>query len=507
MPMIRRMLFAAGLLLCGLAGTFPARAGSPFIVKNWGTEEGLPDGEVISMVQSHDGYLWLATLHGLVRFDGNQFTLFNLNRMPGLKSDRIVFLFQDRQTNLWVGTDAGGAARVNADGKIENLSIGADGQEGRLVSACEDSSGAVWLYTADAHLAHYLNGTLDVLNLNFPPHAYCRMLTVETNGQLWIGEDRVMVALHVASFHPVTAVVDQQFQTAKLDFILASRTGGTWRFSESRIQKWSASGNEKDSCNYPWGSFPIRAACEDQTGNLIVGTLGDGIFWFDAQGKFQHISTDEGLSSPFVLSLCLDREGNLWAGTDGNGLNRVKRKIFDAPEIHPWAALSLSADTNGGLWTAFNGRGLSYRLTNSVKDFAVGYYSNAWSALVDRQQRIWAGTSSEGLFQFKSGYYFSPVEGPALRPWVYALFQDRAGQIWAGTQNGVARWDGKELENFHHSRRLVRKYCPRCRRRCGRRSLGRHGSRRLEQAPSGKIHCGSANGNRPAWQGHFLPLR
>jgi len=147
--------------------------------------------------------------------------------------------------------------------------------------------------------------------------------------------------------------------------------------------------------------------------------------------------------------LCMDREGNLWVGTDGDGLDRVKRKIFNTPaELHPWAALSLSDDAQGGVWTTFNADGLSYCLTNSVQDFAVGIYSNAWSVLVDSRQQVWAGTVYEGLFRFQAGR-FQPAPGAEiLGPWVYALFQDHSGELWAGTQNGLARWDGQDWKMF-----------------------------------------------------------
>ena len=89
--------------------TLPLQAAeSPFTVDSWTTEDGLPQSSVISIVQTHDGYLWLATLNGLVRFDGNSFTPFNVNNTPGLPSDRIVYLFED-------SGDSSGSARIMPD--------------------------------------------------------------------------------------------------------------------------------------------------------------------------------------------------------------------------------------------------------------------------------------------------------------------------------------------------------------------------------------------------------
>ena len=454
MPKYCRALLFAGLLLCESVSAFSAIAGvagqpgSHFIVDAWGTREGLPQSSVISVIQTRDGYLWLGTLNGLVRFDGIRFTNFDEEITPGLNSDRIICLFEDSHTNLWVGTDKGGVGLV-LDGKVKNLELGRAGQEGKLTSVCEDSTGTVWFYTADSHLARYQHGKMEVLNLNFPTPPICRMIAAEKSGALWVADVSGMFSIRPGNFNPQAIVVDESIRAERLDYILASRNGGIWRLMNGRVQKWKSGGLEKDFGKYPWGNLPVKAACEDKDGNLIVGTRGAGVFWYEADGKFHQVSEGEGLSSAFVLSLCMDREGNLWVGTDGDGLDRVKRKVFNMPaELHPWAALSLSEDAQGGLWTTFNAQGLSYCLTNSVQDFGVGVLSNAWSVLVDDRQQVWAGTLYEGLFQFQTNR-FQPAPGAEiLGPWVYALFQDHNGKLWAGTQNGLACRDGQNWKMF-----------------------------------------------------------
>jgi ligand-binding sensor domain-containing protein/signal transduction histidine kinase len=448
MPKRYSPLPLAWLLLCVLIPGVCAMAetnqsDSPFLVDSWSTGEGLPQSSVISVIQTRDGYLWLGTLNGLVRFDGIHFTVFDENNTPGLDSDRIVYLFEDSHTNLWIGTDRGDVALVR-NGQFQNLIVGGSGH-GRLKSACEDSSGAVWLYTTDAQLARYQDGKLEVLNLNFNPLAICRMVAFEKSGLLWVGEDWGMFSLRPANFKPPALAIEQLIQARKLDFILASRGGGIWRLMDGRIQKWNSTRVERDFGTYPWGNSAVTSACEDQEGNLIVGTLGAGVFWYDADGNYRQISTGQGLSHAGVLSLCLDREGNLWAGTDGGGLNRIKRKIFDAPSgLHPWTVQSVSADASGGLWMAFNGSGLSYWVTNSARDFGVGFGSNAWTVLVDQKQQVWVGTRGEGLFRFQTNYFRPAPGAEILGPQIFALFEDHNGQLWAGTQNGLGRWDGSD---------------------------------------------------------------
>jgi ligand-binding sensor domain-containing protein len=425
-----------------------------FIVDSWTAEngpgKGPPDNEIISVVQTHDGYLWLGTLHGLVRFDGIHFTTFNVNNTPGLTSDRIIYLFEDKRTNLWVGTESSGLLVIK-DGKAKSFDIGRAGQEVKLTSICEDSNGATWFYTADSHLTRYQSGKMETLSFNFPTPPICRMIAVDKSGALWIADLRGMYSIRPENFNPRAIVVGESVPAESVNYILASQDGGIWRFMNGQVQKWKSGGLEKDFGAYPWGNLDIKSACEDKDGNLIVGTRGAGVFWYDAKGKCQNISTNQSLSSVYVLSLCPDREGNVWVGTDGNGLDRIKRKTFDtAAELHPWAAQSLAEDNHGGLWTAFNALGVSYRAANSVQDFGVGQASNAWTVLVDKKQQVWAGTLGEGLFQLQDNR-FQPATGAIIlgpNIFIFALFESRDGQLWAGTQNGLGNFDGKNWKLF-----------------------------------------------------------
>src|SRR5665213_2245149 len=138
---VQCLMFA---LLCsaGLAASTPDN----YCVDVWNTEQGLPQSSVITLTQSRDGYLWLGTVNGLVRFDGARFTVFDESNTQGLGSSKIIKVFEDSAANLWLGTETAGVALVR-NGHVASLDIGRGRREGRLMSICEDASGAVWLYT------------------------------------------------------------------------------------------------------------------------------------------------------------------------------------------------------------------------------------------------------------------------------------------------------------------------------------------------------------------------
>src|SRR5262249_36238335 len=141
-------------LVCWLLGAcgLPVQAGSrsQFTSAVWTPDQGgLPSSTVLAMIQSRGGYLLLGTPKGLARFDGVRFQEFNESNTPGLGRGVVVKLFEDSQGNLWVGTETG-VVLVTREGKVLPVNIGS---EGRLKAVCEDSAGAVWLYTEDGQLA------------------------------------------------------------------------------------------------------------------------------------------------------------------------------------------------------------------------------------------------------------------------------------------------------------------------------------------------------------------
>jgi signal transduction histidine kinase/ligand-binding sensor domain-containing protein len=408
-----------------------AAADSPFTVDAWSTADGLPQSSVIALTQTRDGYLWLGTANGLVRFDGNAFTPFNVNNTPGLPSDTVVFLFEDSRTNLWVGTANAGLCLIH-NGVVNNFETGGAG--GKIIYADEDETGAVWFCALDGRIFCWNHDRLDLLP-SYPP-------------VLW----------------------EQLFQRA-LHLRVPGKNGVVWHLppQNTRVEQWSGDRPGKYSGANPWTSslvpVPLKtssgivaaipidanvtAACEDREGNLVVGTADAGVYWFDGAGKWRHISTDEGIAKKWVLSFCFDREGNLWVGTDGGGLNRIKKNNFNPPAGLPGGvAKSAAEDLAGGLWVTFNAQGLVHSLTNTVLNYSIGTFSNAWSVLVDRQQHVWAGTRGEGLFRFTSGKFQPVMEAGKIGLQIFALFQGRDGKVWIGGENGLGSF-GAQGWNYY----------------------------------------------------------
>ncbi|HXJ74169.1 MAG TPA: two-component regulator propeller domain-containing protein, partial [Candidatus Dormibacteraeota bacterium] len=224
-----------------------------FAIDSWTTEKGLPQNSVITTVLGDDGYLWLGTLSGLVRFDGFRFRVFDANNTPGLRSSQIVYLFEDSQGNFWIGTLAAGVALARKDGSVTRLDIGQAGQGGRLKAACEDDAGAVWLYTADGELCRHRKGRMDVFNVEADRPSYSRAVIQGDRGRVLVGTDQqVYVIAPTADRDPKELPIEQTNRLNQLDFLLASPRGGYWRLADGSVQKWTLDGMETDLGAYPW---------------------------------------------------------------------------------------------------------------------------------------------------------------------------------------------------------------------------------------------------------------
>jgi len=398
-------------------------ADTPFTVDAWSTADGLPQSSVITMTQTHDGYLWLGTLNGLVRFDGNSMTPINVNNAPGLPDNGIVFLYEDSRSNLWVGTANGGLCAIH-NGEVKPMDVSGTG--GKIVFADEDETGAIWFWMTAGTGGHFLclkEGRLDLHPANYPVQFFYRIFNLR----------------------------------------ISRKNDSVWQLQNGRVQKLRGDQVESDSAT-PWQYVPaqkfftlpdkslveipfdanVTALCEDRDGNLVVGTHDAGIYWFDASGGFSHISTLKQFSHNSVLSLYCDHEGNLWVGTDGDGLERITKKSFTEPAGQlSGVALSSAEDLQGGVWTAFNRGGLTYTLTNSTANFHIGTKGNAWSVFVDAQQRVWGGTRDEGLFQLEAGEFQPVAAAQPVGPQIFALCQTRDGTLWVGGQNGAGCFDGQ----------------------------------------------------------------
>src|SRR5262249_22523301 len=156
-----------------------------------------------------------------------------------------------------------------------------------------------------------------------------------------------------------------------------------------------------------------------------------GVFWFDAEGRATLLSTNQGLASDHILSLLVDQEGALWVGTDGSGLNRVKRKVFAVlEECRGWVVQSVCEDDQGGLWIGSNGGEVGFWKDGVLQRFRPGQslpYPSVKAVLADRHGQVWVGTDNPGgtgLFRWQNDHFQRVAVASGVPPVVQALHED-----------------------------------------------------------------------------------
>jgi ligand-binding sensor domain-containing protein len=126
----------------GFAATF-----QDYLVRTWQSKEGLPLNAVATITQTRDGYIWVGTYNGLARFDGVRFAVFNTGNTPALPNNRITALFEDANTNLWIGHETGEVTRYR-DGSFLPVRFSANWQP-KIMGIQSDERGEIWLQNSE----------------------------------------------------------------------------------------------------------------------------------------------------------------------------------------------------------------------------------------------------------------------------------------------------------------------------------------------------------------------
>ncbi len=412
----------------------------------WTAEDGLPQNSIMAIIQTRDGYLWLGTLEGLVRFDGVTFTVFDKTNTEEIKHNVVFVLYEDREGSLWIGTQ-GGLNRFK-NGKFTSFTT-KDGLANDIVlSLNEDKEGSLWIGTPGG-LNRLKNGefttftTKDGLSNNFVLPIY-----EDKEANLWIGTQGGLNRFMDGRFTTFTTkdglsndVVRSICGDKDGSLWIGTKGGGLSRLKDGKFITFST----KDGLS----SDSVSKLYEDKEESLWIGTQDGGLSRFK-DGKFTTFTTKDGLPSDLVASIYEDKEGSLWVGTQEGGLNRFKDEKFTTLTTKDGLSnnlvLSLYEDNDGGLWIGTQG-GLNRFKDGKLTTFTTkdGLSNNfVLSINEDKEGTLWIGTQG-GLNRLKDGRFttFTTKDGLSNNS-VLSIYEDKGGSLWIGTQGGLNRFkDGK----------------------------------------------------------------
>lgn len=428
------------LVICGFVSTAQAQ----YSFDHWTAETGLPQNIVTAIHQTPEGYLWIATLDGLTRFDGVRFTVFNKSNTPGLTSNRFYCLYQDAEGDLWAGTEVGVVTRLH-QGQFITYTSEHGLPKSFVWGVTGDSQGHVWVFSGNK-LREWEPVTGRFTERDTPPFSGgSGNLVWKVDGGFWGIHHN---SLHLFSSGKWTQITLPAELGGPLKRVAQADDGVIWIVG-ARIFQF------KDGKS---ASFPLV--------NKEPGTFTPMTEWRDRSGKLWEMEVvqnllrkvtiaSSGQPETIILStLYEDRDGNLWLGTDGQGLYRIRKQIVTAyskeqgligRNVYP-----IYEDRAGTIWAGAWDGGLSQikagKITNLTTRQGLGG-GEVTAFCEDREGRMWVATDTD-LQLFEQGRFTSVKAQYTPGQRVNVIFQDQSGAMWFGADNGLSRYHEGQEQHF-----------------------------------------------------------
>jgi ligand-binding sensor domain-containing protein len=480
------LLFLPSTLRAASSGFDHKGDSSHYGIDFWHEAQGLLSNRIRDIVQTRDGYLWLATDGGLVRFDGADFTTFGV-RTGSLKYDEVWALKEDKEGGLWVGTFGGGLTLLK-NGRFTTFTT-ADGLPDDAIRLIDiDPSGNLWIATSHGACRYSQGRFTSFTSKDGLSHDFVIGICAGSpQGVFAVAGDK----LH--RFVDGKFVVENgliQEKDGRIWSLSSGRDGSLWIYFEGGLAKKFKDGR---LTTYPFeDKLATRTGriYEDPQGTVWVGTR-DGLRRL-RNGKFETFpSTEARTSLGMVFTMCADREGSLWLGLEVNGLARLRRTQFNTlPGEGEWSNNSVSSvfqdskgniwigtslgfarysgeditlyteldgapippvtsiaeDKDGNLWIGAGGQLLKMKDGRLSKDASWKRAFEIKTIYRDPKGRMWVAPDGDGLFRYEDGrvtVYRTQDGLPSNQ--VRGILYDRHGVLWVTTfGGGVSRFaDGK----------------------------------------------------------------
>ena len=452
-------LLASSPLLSAETGSCAACYG----LTAWTPEDGLPPGNVLAITQDREGYLWLGTSDGLVRFDGFQFSLWGTRGESPLAGYGVPALIGARDGSLWVGySDAGNITRIR--GRELVTYTPEDGLPGGAATALlEDRTGAVWVGTARGLAVLQEGRWRRMADVDGLPAAEIASLYESRVGDLWVGTSQGTFVR--SSGHGRFSRHDQ---SAFVQSFAESQDGSLWVADVRHVVKGlrpSTTPVLALGIRLPAAGFKLVS---DDRGNLWVSALGRGLFRVSEQSlrttprieRFEYEHKFAGGVLGGARAIFQDRENNIWLGMRAGGLLRISESAVDSSTALEGMTYdgvrALAATPDGSVWIS-----TFYNITRVRGDDRRVYTFPQTMALhTDQQGRIWAATSS-GIGRFDDGR-FDPLPLPRTvrLERVSSIAAAADGHLWiCSVEQGLFRWKGGTLTRFENEPAVVGRPC------------------------------------------------
>lgn len=426
-----------------------------YTLTTWDTDAGSPFIAVTAVTQTNDGYLWLGSYEGLARFDGIRF-VHQVKAVAPFESELVLSMVVDPAGDLWIGTSIGIWRR--RDMEWEQFKPESGLLDGLVYSIACDSQGEI-MALAGRKIVRW-NGTAFE---EFPPTGIPSSFSqhncfFDSKDRLWV-RGRANLSVFENGAWRTIRKIERGNRAQQLLGAGPARDGGIWLAENSVINHIQEDRIVATKPRIPNHSEDEVTLWEDADGNLWEAGEKNGLVIHQPDGDHLICTIEEGLSNNAILSIGQDREGNVWLGSDGGGIARVRprsviahadRSQLPQQVINSVAQIDrdkLLVGTHGGGVMIFEDGNFGKPLQT---DGNLGLSELSWVQAIEV-----AGDGSIWLGSYQTGVYHLGEE--QNRQWtfrelggrhVYALHLDRQNQIWVGHEHGLTILDDDQVKRL-----------------------------------------------------------
>jgi signal transduction histidine kinase/ligand-binding sensor domain-containing protein len=421
---------------------------------SFGPEQGFPITRVLMAVTASDGSIWVCGYGGVAHIvHGRVERAFGVD--DGLANEVVFSVVLDHDGAAWI--IARGYLQRLKNGKVESFSEAA-GLKGQLLAGIYVShSGELWVVTSGSSFLRRVGERFEPWRPNgLPDNVHVRDVLEDRDGNLWIATDANGVFRTWQNLSSVTAS-EQGLSDLGLQSLYEDRAGNLWigtlgrgliRLRDGPFTAYTKTeGVSADS---------VFSVLQDRRGDVWAGTLnGLTRISIDEVQRYSHAT---GLASNFIASLADDGAGGVWVGLGAARIDhlvdgKVERHIILKPPLAAYVTTAVFVDREGRLWAGTDGSGVA-RIVGDASDYftaAQGLPDNSVSAIAqDAHGGIWIGTS-HGVARIDGELVESdPLHDPEMRrAGILSLYVDDRNTLWIGTLGrGLLRYSGGQVTHY-----------------------------------------------------------
>lgn len=414
----------------------------------WTVKEGAP-GQITALAQTTDGFLWLATQHGLFRFDGISFEQYKPPGAATFPASSVAALYAPASGGLWVGFRYGVASFLH-DGRLTNYGEAEGLPTGTVYGFAQDADGVVWAATYQG-LARLDAGRWHAVGAaSGYPGKQARAVFVDRDGTLWVASEDSLACLPRGGdrFTTLAATV------GRISGIAQATDGSIW-IAEADGGVRPVQGADGEVSTRAGIALPSAGLLFDRNGGLWATTLGDGVRRVrdplllgqpavaGTPGAIEVFGKRDGLSADYLLPVLEDREGNIWVGTS-RGLDRFRQANLVPAEFpdgaYDFTLVAGDAGDAGAIWAGTRNRGLMRLQDQRITTIALA--SQVTAAYRAPGGTIWLGGPT-GLWTMQANTPVPVTQLPAGTQYsgVQAITETADGALLVSLNTpGVQRW-------------------------------------------------------------------